>query len=270
MKILVAGDAMIDRYWYGDITRISPEAPVPVFAVDRAEDRAGAAAYVAAGIRAMGIETAELFSESFNVDPVLKLRLVARGRQMARVDFDAAQKPIDADAAERAAEGCDIVVLSDYGKGALDNIAAIIWRCKRAGKAVFVDPKSRRFKQYAGCDMLKPNLDELRLLIGGWSCEEEMEHKVKTMQRVASIPAVLVTRGAAGMTLFNGAVRQVAGEAREVVDVCGAGDMAMAAFAAAAARGLACHEAAIAANKASGIAVGKFGAAVVTAAEVFG
>ncbi len=260
---------MIDRYWYGDVTRICPEAPAPVFSVGAEEQRAGAAANVAANLRAMGTEIAELYSESYATDPVIKLRLIARGRQMTRVDFDKPQKAIDPSDAERAAEGCDIVVLSDYGKGALDNIAAIIWRCKRAGMQVFVDPKSRRFKAYAGCDMLKPNIDELRLLVGGWSCDEEMEHKVKAMQRHAGIKAVLVTRAAAGMTLFNGSVRQIACSGGGVTDVCGAGDAAMAGFTAAVAKGCGYHDAALAGSRAAGISVGRFGAAGVTESEVF-
>lgn len=267
MRVLVVGDAILDKYWFGDITRISPEAPVPVVAVTEQTESAGGAANVARNIEAMGVEVRTIYSESFASDPVVKLRVISRNQQTIRIDFDRPQKPIVPEAVERGAEGCEIVVLSDYGKGALEHAPAIIWRCKRAGKRVFVDPKSRDYGRYAGADVLKPNLGELQEMLGGWASEEELEHKVKRMQREAKIQAILLTRGAGGMTLFNGSVTQLGCNARQVFDVTGAGDTAIAAFAAAVARGKNFADAAYLANRAAGLAVGRFGTAVIPWAE---
>ena len=269
-SVLVAGDAMVDEYWHGSITRISPEAPVPVFAVDRIESRMGGAANVMENIKAMGVQVYSLYSETFwNGGIIAKRRLVAKAQQFARVDSDINQFPLSAN--DVSTTHADIVVLSDYGKGTLDKISAIISQCKSAGKTVLVDPKARRFTDYSGCDMLKPNLAEMRPLIGGWSSEEDLRHKVKAMQRRAGIQTVLLTRGAEGMTLFNGSVSDIAC-AREqiVVDVSGAGDTAIAAYAAALARGMSPYDSAVVAVRASAVAVSRFGTTVVTEAEAFG
>lgn len=270
MKVLVCGDAMIDRYWFGEVARISPEAPVPVLAVEREEERAGGAANVARNLEAMGVEVATLYSASHAADPVVKLRLIARGQQLGRVDFDRPQAPLAPEEVIAAARDCAIVVFSDYAKGTLDRIAALVWRLKREGRRVLIDPKRRDFRDYAGADVLKPNLAELRSFVGAWRDEDDLEQRVKAMQRRADIPVVLATRGAAGMTLYAGAVAQIPADAREVYDVTGAGDTALAAFTAALVRGADHVEAARAANRAAGIAVGRFGTAVVTAEELFG
>jgi rfaE bifunctional protein kinase chain/domain len=263
MRVLVVGDAILDRYWFGDITRISPEAPVPVVQIGEEKESIGGAANVARNIEAMGIEVRTLYSESFFTDPVVKLRVISRNQQTIRIDFDRPQKPLLPEIVEREAKDCDIVVLSDYAKGSLAMSPAIIWKLKQAGKKVFVDPKNRDYGRYAGADVLKPNLNEIREMLGGWASEEELEHKVKRMQRQAKIEAVLLTRGQDGMTLFNGSVTKIECASKEVFDVTGAGDTAIAAFTAAVARGKSMVEAAYLANKASGIAVGRFGTAVV-------
>ena len=270
MRILVVGDAMIDRYWAGDITRVSPGAPVPIVGINEIQVSEGGAANVARSVAPMGAEVRTHYSESFREDPVVKLRIIARGQQVCRLDFDKPQRPIQPGAVGMAADGCDIVVLSDYAKGALAHIAAIIWRCKRDGRKVFVDPKGPPCSRYEGADVLKPNVPELKEMVGSWESEDELEHKVKALQRKVGIPSVLLTRGAEGMTLYDGAVTQIPCEARAVYDVTGAGDTVIAAFSVAVSRGLSYREAALVANRAAGIAVGRFGTAVVTAQEIFG
>ena len=263
MRVLVAGDAMVDRYWHGDVGRVSPEAPVPVVQIQREEYSAGGAKNVAKNIEAMGVEVSELYSRSYRENPVLKVRVIARGQQVCRLDWDHPQAPIDPGEFAERLQDCDLVVLSDYGKGALENISALIWQCRRANKRVIVDPKAPPASRYDRADVLKPNVGELRAMIGPWASEEDLEHKVKAMQRHYKIPTVLLTRGPEGMTLYNGAVKQIACEAKEVFDVTGAGDTAVAAFAAAIAKGATDEHAARLANRAAGVAVGRQGTAVV-------
>lgn len=271
-KVLVMGDAMVDLYHHGAITRISPEAPVPVIKVDRIERRDGGAANVANNIEALGVPVARCFSRSYEMSPVTKTRLLAGRQHVARVDEDWPQQPIDLAQYKNLLDACDIVVLSDYGKGALANIAMVIMACKKAGKTVLVDPKSQRFLDYCNVDLLKPNLTELRTLVGGWSCREDMIHKVKGLQRRANISAVLITMGEDGMVLVNGSVTtlEAACFPTDLVDVSGAGDTAIAAFAASLARGFSYNLCAYFANRAAGIAVQRFGTALVTEKEVFG
>jgi rfaE bifunctional protein kinase chain/domain len=274
-RILVCGDAMVDRYVYGEITRMSPEAiAVPVFKAERFEQRDGAAANVVANIRAMGGDVMFRYSRTCWDDDlwVTKTRYVVGGKQWFRADEDRAQDPLDPVLVleDATKDNCDIVVLSDYGKGTLDNIEQIIWALKQAGKTVIVDPKSRRLHSYAGADWLKPNVEEMRMLVGRWNDEEELEFKVKALQRAAKIPNVLLTRGAQGMTLYASARYDYKAMPVKVADVCGAGDTAIAALAVSLALGHDAHTAAFAANVAAGISVTKFGTAVVTKEEVFG
>lgn len=269
MRILVAGDAMLDRYWFGEVSRISPEAPVPCVSVQGIEERQGGAANVARNIEAMGVSVSECFSPSWTSDPVIKLRVIARNQQVARVDFDHPQKPIDpAQVRERIAE-CDCVVLSDYAKGSLARVAQIIEVCKTEGKRVLVDPKGHRYERYRNADLVKPNQFEIRELVGGWDSEAELREKIEEMRDRVNIGAVLVTFGSGGMTLYNGVTAHFDAEAREVYDVSGAGDTAIAAFAAATVKGFDQVEATRLANKAAGVAVGRFGTAVVKKEEVF-
>jgi rfaE bifunctional protein kinase chain/domain len=273
-RILVCGDAMIDRYLYGTAERMSPEAPVPVFKVEREESRDGAAANVTENIRAMGAEVAGIYSSSWDMDEtsIFKTRMIINGTQVfARIDEDYKQEPLEVAFVARRAEEYDIVVLCDYGKGTLDNIGEIIGTLKAAGKTVIVDPKARRAREYKGADWIKPNLAEMQLLIGRWSSEDELEFKVKALQRAAGIPHVLLTRGAQGMTLFAGARIDIPPiNAGPVLDVCGAGDTAIAGLAVGLARGYTAGNAARVANIAAGIAVTRFGTSIVTKEEVFG
>ena len=266
--ILVAGDAMIDRYWFGEVSRISPEAPVPVVRVIREEERPGAAANVARNVIAMGAPCETVFSSS--PEPVIKIRVIGRNQQVVRADFDTPQSPLDADEFEAKMSAADVVVLSDYGKGALADARALVALAKARGKTVLVDPKGHDYTKYHGADMVKPNLNEMRELVGGWGSEEELRRKAERVLRDARIGAILLTRAEAGMTLYDGhEATHIPAVAQEVYDVSGAGDTAIAAFAVALSRGLGFAAAAHYANRAAGIVVGRFGTAVATESEVF-
>lgn len=266
--ILVAGDAMVDRYWFGEVSRISPEAPVPVVRVTREELRPGAAANVARNVTAMGAICLTVFSPT--PDHVVKIRVIGRNQQIVRADFDTPQAPVDAAEFEAKLPEADIVVLSDYGKGALADARALVARAKARGKTVLVDPKGHDYAKYHGADLVKPNLNEMRELVGGWGSEEELRRKAERVLRDARIGAILLTRAEAGMTLYDGReATHIPAVAQEVYDVSGAGDTAIAAFAVALERGCEFSSAAHYANRAAGVVVARFGTAVATEAEVF-
>jgi rfaE bifunctional protein kinase chain/domain len=266
MSIMVLGDAMIDEYWHGDVARISPEAPVPVLRVKEVERREGAAANVAANVRAMGAECRTDFGSPEL--QVLKIRAIGRSQQMLRMDFDHPQTPV---AKGIGFNGARIVIFSDYGKGALEHIRCLILRAKIAGCTVLVDPKGYDYERYRYADVVKPNLDEMRVMVGGWKDEADLTKKAQELRRRADIRSLLLTRAADGMTLYtDSGSTHIQTEAREVYDVTGAGDTAIAALAVALSRGLDLHEAARYANRAAGVVVGKFGTAVATEEEVFG
>jgi D-glycero-beta-D-manno-heptose-7-phosphate kinase len=263
---MVLGDAMIDEYWTGDVSRISPEAPVPVISVKHTERREGAAANVAANVRAMGARCVTAYSSSEM--PVLKIRLIGRQQQMVRADFDHKQKPIDKTV---RFEPGSVVIFSDYGKGALEHIQCLILRAKIAGCTVLVDPKGYDYERYRYADVVKPNLDELRVMVGGWKGEADLTVKAQGLRRKADIRSLLLTRAADGMTLYtDGGSHHIPAVAKEVYDVTGAGDTAIAALAVALSRGHDLLASAHFATKAAGIVVGKFGTAVATEEEVFG
>jgi len=265
VRIMVAGDAMLDRYWFGDVSRISPEAPVPVVRMIREEERPGAAANVARNVEAMGGECVRVFGSG---KPIEKLRLIARNQQVARVDFDHAQEPIEE---LPGVESCGVVVFSDYGKGSLAHVRDLIQTAKSAGATVLVDPKGHDYERYRGADVIKPNLNEMKELVGGWSNELQLTAKAQKLRLEAGIGAILLTRAADGMSLYDDAgMTHIEAVAQEVYDVSGAGDTAIAALAVALSRGYSLHAAAGFANRAAGIVVGRFGTAVATAEEVFG
>lgn len=265
MKIMVAGDSMLDRYWFGDVSRISPEAPVPVVRMLREEQRPGAAANVARNIEAMGGECVTVFGSG---RPIEKLRLIAKSQQVARVDFDYEQTAIES---LPGLEGCGVVVFSDYGKGSLANIQGLISTAKDANAIVLVDPKGHEYERYRGADVIKPNLNEMKELVGGWSTEDQLSAKAQRLRDEAGIGAILLTRAADGMSLYDrDGMTHIEAVAQEVYDVSGAGDTAIAALAVALSRGYSLVASAGFANRASGIVVGRFGTAVATAEEVFG
>lgn len=266
VSVLVCGDAMIDRYWFGDVARISPEAPVPVLKVLRVEEREGAAANVARNVRAMGAQCHTSFSPTDL--QVLKIRAIGKNQQMLRIDFDHPQEPVS--------KGIDfagfrIVIFSDYGKGALENIQTLILRAKIAGLTVLVDPKGYDYERYRYADVVKPNLDELKVMVGGWKDELDLARKAQALRTKACIKALLLTRASDGMTLYtDDGETQIPSIAKEVFDVTGAGDTAIAAIAVALLRGHSLEDAARYANKAAGIVVGRFGTATASEQEVFG
>lgn len=263
--ILVCGDAMVDRYIWADVTRISPEAPVPVAKVIREEERQGGAANVLNNVLAMGAVAAGAFSPSKN--RILKIRVIGKNQQMLRLDYDHPQEPIS----KLEDVAANVVIFSDYGKGALKNVDTLIEQAKQAGAIVLVDPKGHDYTRYRNADMVKPNTDEMKELVGGWSTEEQLNAKAQQLRKDAYIGAILLTRAAAGMTLFTDqGAHHIPAAAKEVYDVSGAGDTAIAAFAVALTRGCDYITAAQYANKAAGVAVSRFGTTVVNKEEVFG
>ncbi len=296
-RILVVGDVMLDRYWFGEVSRISPEAPVPVVHMSRAEDRAGGAANVARNVAALGAQVSLLSvvgeDEAANAleqlladssiaahlfrDPALqttlKLRVVGRSQQLLRIDFE--QRPqADTLAAKLETFAAlvaehDLVLLSDYDKGALDHVDEMISRARDAGKTVIVDPKGDEFARYSGANIMTPNRGELQGIVGRWRSEEELAVKVERLRGELSLDALLLTRSEEGMTLFdtNGVTHEPT-RAREVFDVSGAGDTVIAAFATMLASGTDRVAAMHWANLAAGVVVGKLGTAVASLDEL--
>jgi len=299
-RVLVVGDAMLDRYWIGEVERISPEAPVPIVKVSHEEERAGGAANVARNAAALGARVTllsvvgadepgarlEALLKRERVHPRLhhdrglkttvKLRVIAgHNQQLLRVDFETA--PSHEALASKLREfeemlrDTDVVILSDYGKGGLTHIVKMIGLARRAGKAVLVDPKGEDYSRYRGATLITPNRDEFARVAGAWKDERDLTERAQRLRRKLDAKALLVTRGAHGMTLFQDGKRlHVATEAREVSDVSGAGDTVIATLAVALAGGARMKEAVQLANRAAGIVVGKFGTAVVTPRELFG
>lgn len=289
---------MLDRYWFGEVERISPEAPVPVVAVHRAEERLGGAANVARNVTAVGgvagllavtgaddaaASIARLLSEA-TVTPHLhadsrlpttvKLRIIGRRQQMLRADFESLP---DREVLREHLQnfrsllgGYDLVVLSDYGKGGLAHIAEMIEAARGAGKRVLVDPKGDDYSRYAGASMVTPNLAELRAVVGRWRDEADLNIRAQRLREELRLEALLLTRSEEGMTLFTAqGQRSVAAQAREVFDVSGAGDTVIAVLSVMLAAGLDLWEAVQMANRAGGIVVGKLGTATVSYEELF-
>ncbi|HEX5611805.1 MAG TPA: D-glycero-beta-D-manno-heptose-7-phosphate kinase [Burkholderiales bacterium] len=298
-RVMVVGDVMLDRYWYGEASRISPEAPVPVVLFDRQVDTPGGAANVACNCAALGARTrllsvvgddpegetlarlleASRVQASLHKDPLIKttqkVRVLTPRQQLLRIDFEI--KPSREVLASKLedfkaeVERCDVVVLSDYGKGGLAHIAQMIRLGRSAGKKVLVDPKGDDYRRYKGAHVLTPNLAELREVVGTWKSEADLERRAQKLRRTLSLDALLLTRGGEGMTLFraSGALH-VRAEKREVYDVSGAGDTVIATLATMLAAGVPLERAVRIANRAGGIKVTKLGTAVVTRKELFG
>ncbi len=296
-RVLVVGDVMLDRYWFGDVERISPEAPVPVVKIARWEERPGGAANVARNAAALGAQTTLLSATgddepsrtllrmlaadgvrtSFLRDAALtttvKLRVIGRQQQLLRIDFETApphellaSKLADFDALLAAT---DALVLSDYGKGGLAHIGTMIERARAAHTPVLVDPKGEDWDKYRGASLVTPNRGELRQVVGRWRDEADLEQRVQTLRRELDFGALLVTRSEEGMSLYSDvATLTIPAQAREVFDVSGAGDTVIATLGALLAAGTPVADAMIIANRAAGIVVGKLGAATVTPAEL--
>jgi rfaE bifunctional protein kinase chain/domain len=298
-RVLVVGDAMLDRYWFGAVERISPEAPVPVVRVNREEERLGGAANVALNVKTLGARTTlltvvgddeparklrQLLTQQgvtalLDIDPklytIVKLRVIGRAQQLIRVDFE--NQPDHEVLAgmlhdyEGALAEHDAVLFSDYGKGGLTHIPRMIELARAQGKPVLVDPKGSDYSRYAGATVITPNRAELAQVIGPWGSEAELHERTQALRRLHGLTGLLLTRSEEGMSLFDDAGHtQVPTQAREVFDVTGAGDTVIATLAAMLACGLSLREGMPIANLAAGIVVGKFGTASVTYEELFG
>ena len=297
-RVLVVGDAMLDRYWFGEVERISPEAPVPVVHVRATEERLGGAANVARNVASLGAQAllltvvgedeagrsiARLLGGSgirahLHADPKLattvKVRVIGRRQQIVRVDFETApeQEVLAAhlDEYERLLPECDVVLLSDYGKGGLAHIVRMIEMARAVGRPVLVDPKGDDYSRYAGATVLTPNRTELREVVGRWRDEADLEARAQALRSRLQLQALLLTRSEEGMTLFSDAPTwSVPAQAREVFDVSGAGDTVIAVLAVMLAAGRPMKQAVAAANRAGGIVVGKLGTATVSYEELF-
>ena len=297
VRLLVVGDVMLDRYWFGEVNRISPEAPVPVVRVQRMEERLGGAANVARNAASLGAFTgllsvvgddeagrslARLLEEEQidaglhvdrDIDTTVKLRVIGRQQQLLRIDFETApsheilQAKL-ADFEQRVAQA-DVVILSDYGKGGLAHIAEMIAIARAHDKPVLVDPKGDEWGRYAGATVITPNRAELRKVVGRWSSEHELAAKAQKLRVELGLEALLVTRSEEGMTLFaDQETHHQPAQTREVFDVSGAGDTVIATLAVMLGAGADWAEAIRVANVAAGIVVGKLGTAVVTRAEL--
>jgi D-glycero-beta-D-manno-heptose-7-phosphate kinase len=296
--LLVVGDVMLDRYWFGEVSRISPEAPVPVALITRTEERPGGAANVARNAAAIGARVdllavvgvdeagsalARLLQEDGvhaqltrdeTVNTTVKLRVIGRQQQLLRIDFENPPAP-EALQAKRAQfdariTSANVVIFSDYAKGGLLHVADMIKRARAAGKQVLVDPKGDDFERYRHATVLTPNLGEFRAVAGRWNSETQLREKAEQVRRAFELDALLVTRSEEGMTLFReGGALDVPTQAKEVYDVSGAGDTVIAILGAMLAAGCDIEAAVRWANKAAGIVVGKLGTAVVHPEELF-
>ena len=297
-RVLVVGDAMLDRYWYGAVDRISPEAPVPVVRVTRQEERMGGAANVAYNIVTLGacasllsvvgddeashqleaLVAASGITPCLGRDPQLKttvkLRVIGRQQQLLRLDFENTPEnevlASQSAAFEKLLPQHDSVLFSDYGKGGLAHIGRMIEQARTAGKVVLVDPKGSDYSRYKSATAITPNRAELEQVIGSWRDEADLLAKVQNLRETLQLDAVLLTRSEEGMTLFDAEGQlHVPALAREVFDVTGAGDTVIGTLAAMAAAGLSLREAVPVANRAGGIVVGKFGTASVSYEELW-
>lgn len=298
-RILVVGDVMLDRYWHGEVARISPEAPVPVVHIQREENRLGGAANVALNVRTLGARVSLLsmvgaddaalslrqlldthgidaeLGEDPGMETIVKLRVIGRSQQMLRIDFE---KEPDHEVLAGMLERFeallpqhDAVLFSDYGKGGLAHIPQMIRLAREAGKAVLIDPKGSDWERYAGASVITPNRAELAQVIGSWSSEEQLHKKAQALRQQLDLQALLVTRSEEGMTLFEAdRVTSVPANAREVADVTGAGDTVIATMALMVACGVGLEEAMTLANRAGGLVVAKFGTASLSYEELCG
>ncbi len=297
-RLLVVGDLMLDRYWYGGTSRISPEAPVPVVKVNSTEDRIGGAGNVALNIASLGaaaaivavvgrdeaaaVLTSRLASAGITSDfqvsatrpTITKLRVVSRSQQLLRMDFE---EPFSAeDTSELLAKtreylpGVGALVLSDYAKGALADPQPLIQAARRQGIPVLVDPKGSAFARYLGATLLTPNLHEFEAVVGECASEHELADRGLALIGELQLEALLITRGEHGMTLLQPGhpPLHLPARAREVFDVTGAGDTVISVLAAALAAGQALPEAVALANLAAGIVVAKLGTATVSGPEL--
>src|SRR5579859_102409 len=298
VHILVAGDVMLDRYWFGATQRISPEAPVPVVHVRDTEERPGGAGNVAVNLASLGVHCCVLgitgddaiadtlakamekrgvhcrFTRLKNTATITKLRVLSRHQQLIRLDFEESFGSFDGapllPAFKAELKDAQVVVLSDYGKGSLSAVQELVAAARAAGKPVLVDPKGRDFTKYRGATLITPNMAELEAVVGECPDEAAIVAKGSKLRDELGLKALLVTRSEHGMTLLESGKPplHLPTQALEVSDVTGAGDTVIAVLAAGLGAGLDFASAAALSNLAAGIVVGKLGAATVTSTEL--
>ena len=297
-RVLVVGDVMLDRYWYGAVDRISPEAPVPVVRVTREEERNGGAANVAYNVVTLGAQASLLtvvgddeashklealvaktgirthFGRDADLKTTVKLRVIGRQQQLLRLDFENTPKSEILASQTATFESLlplhDAVLFSDYGKGGLAHVSDMIARARTEGKPILIDPKGSDYSRYQYANVITPNRAELQQVIGTWDNEDELQTKAQQLREQLHLDAVLLTRSEEGMTLFDAQGQlHVSAQAREVFDVTGAGDTVIATMAALVAAGMTLRDALPLANRAGGLVVGKFGTATVSYEELF-
>lgn len=297
-RVLVVGDVMLDRYWMGAVERISPEAPVPVVRVVGEQERLGGAANVALNVKTLGGQVTllsavgddeparrlqalleaqgvrALLGRDRAMQTIVKLRVIGRNQQLLRIDFE--REPDHEvlaqmlDDFKREVQDHDVVLFSDYGKGGLTHVSAMIEAARQAGKPVLVDPKGSDYSRYAGATVITPNRAELQQVVGAWKSEDDLAARAGRLKADLGLQALLLTRSEEGMTLFEGErVSSVPAHVREVADVTGAGDTVIATLALMLACGLPLQEAMVHANRAGGLVVAKFGTATLSFEELF-
>lgn len=295
-KVLVVGDVMLDRYWFGNVDRISPEAPVPIAKISKIEDRPGGAANVARNIASLGGNVTLLsvvgedepalvlekllvteqvntvFKKDSTISTIVKLRVIAKNQQLIRIDFE--EKPsheILAEVLDNFAEIIDqyqVVILSDYGKGGLSHTSKMIEIAKAHDKIVLVDPKGSDYSKYQNATMITPNRSEMRDATGNWNNEQELLNKATELKQQLNLNYLLVTRSEEGMTLFADQAYNYPTFAQEVFDVSGAGDTVIGTLGLMLANNASIREAVEVANFAAGIVVAKLGTATVKKEEL--
>ncbi|MFK7863493.1 MAG: bifunctional D-glycero-beta-D-manno-heptose-7-phosphate kinase/D-glycero-beta-D-manno-heptose 1-phosphate adenylyltransferase HldE [Pseudohongiellaceae bacterium] len=297
-KLLVVGDIMLDRYWHGDASRVSPEAPVPVVKVENQEDRPGGAGNVALNIAALGsaatlvgiigndetgnelrsrLEAAGVYCDflcSEDKPTITKLRVVSQHQQLIRIDFEEAFQPadvVDLKAKVNALiDKAQVMVLSDYAKGALQDIPDLIQLARSKNIPVIADPKGSDFSKYRGATLITPNLSEFEAVVGHCEHEQELVDKGLLLVKDLGLDAMLITRGEHGMTLIrpDSPELHLPARAQEVFDVTGAGDTVISVLASALAAGDNLADATALANVAAGLVVGKLGTAAISGPEL--
>ena len=298
IRILVAGDVMLDRYWTGATARVSPEAPVPVVNINDIEDRPGGAANVAINLASLGASVSLLglvgqddnanilqtrltgygiecfFTPCEQFDTITKLRVMSRNQQLLRMDFEKSFASVDKSALVEVfaaqLDSCDLVILSDYAKGTLSDPQALIQLAIAKGKPVVVDPKGSDFSKYRQATLITPNLAELSAVVGEVDSEAQLVEKSGALCESLSLDALLVTRSEQGMTLFQPQQPEfhLPAKAKEVYDVTGAGDTVISTLAACMAAGETLPQSCVLANLAASIVVGKLGTSTVSTTEL--
>lgn len=296
--VMVVGDVMLDRYWHGPTSRISPEAPVPVVRVDDSEDRPGGAANVALNIASLGAQVtlsgligcddnaaildrllstagiSSCFQRSSEIPTITKLRVMSRNQQLIRLDFESSLDGVETDELMTSVNArlgeCDLMILSDYGKGTLARVQALIAAGRRAGKRVLVDPKGSDFRRYRGASIITPNLSEFEAVVGRCDSDEVLAGRGEALRAELGLEALLITRSERGMTLIREGLAplHMPTRAQEVFDVTGAGDTVIGVLGLALAAGHGLPDAMALANLAAGLVVAKPGTATVTIGEV--